>query len=188
MTVCCLIGVQHARCKGNSVSISFRQNASQNSCSSFLDHFIVIKWQRQSFGSSREAFHDYSHIRIFSLSGFKYARCEDNCLSISFPQNSSVNCSLTLLDHFVVIKRQRQSFGSLREGFHHYSHFAIFCFSGVELAWCKDNCVSISFTQNAIKTAVEAYHIVLLSSKGNVNHLDLHEKLFILIRACEFAV
>ena len=32
-----------------------------------------------------------------------------------------------------------------------------------------------------VRTAEQAFGITLLSSKGNVNHLDLHEKLFIIL-------
>ena len=61
------------------------QNDSQNWSSRLLDHFVVIKRQRQSFCPSREAFHDYSHMRICCLIGVQHARCEDNSVSIIFP-------------------------------------------------------------------------------------------------------
>ena len=70
-----------------SVDISFL-NISQNCCSSLLDYFVVIKRQRQSFLSSRETFHDYSHMIICSLIGFQFARCEDISVTISLTQNA----------------------------------------------------------------------------------------------------
>ena len=44
-TICCFIGVQHARCEDISVSRSFPQNTSQRCCNclTLLDHFVVIK-------------------------------------------------------------------------------------------------------------------------------------------------
>ena len=109
LTICCLFGVQHARIEEISVDISLAQNASQNCCTSFVDHFVVIR-QRESFFSSREAFHDYSHMRICCVIEVRLARCEEISNSISFPQNTSENCCSSLLDQFVVIKRQRESF------------------------------------------------------------------------------
>ena len=126
------------------MSFSFPQNASQTS----LDHFVGMKRQRQSFSSSREAFHDYSHMKISCLTGVQHDRSEDNSVSISFPQNASQSCCLTLLDHFVVIKRQRQSFSCSREAVHDYSHMIISCLIGVQHARSEDNRVGISFPQN----------------------------------------
>ena len=41
---------------------------------------------------------------------------------------------------------------------------------------------SVSIPKTLVRTAVQAYWITLLSSKGNGNSCDLHEKLFIIIR------
>ena len=82
MTICCLIGVQHARCQEMSVSISFLLNANQSCCSRLLDHFVVKKRLRQSFRSSRGTFHDCSHLRISCLIGVQHARCEEISVSI----------------------------------------------------------------------------------------------------------
>ena len=46
---------------------------------------------------------------------------EDNSVGISFPRNTSQRCCFTLIDHFVVIIRQRESFWSSREAFRDYS-------------------------------------------------------------------
>ena len=46
---------------------------------------------------------------------------------------------------------------------------------------------SVSHSQGIlVKTDVLPYYITLLSSKSN--HYVLHEKLFVIIRTCEFAV
>ena len=151
--ICCLTGVQSARCKDNSISYSFHQNACHNFCSGFPDHIIVIKRQRQAFGTSREACHQYPYMRILCLIGVEHARCDDNCVSISFPQNAH-DCCLSLLDRFVDITRQRQSFGSSLEDFHQISQVRICCLIGVQRARCEDNYVSISFTQKLVRSAV----------------------------------
>ena len=67
-------GVQHARIEDNGVIIFFPQNAGQNYCSTLLNHFVVIKRQRQSFTALRAAFHDYSLMRICYLIGVQHAR------------------------------------------------------------------------------------------------------------------
>ena len=48
--------------------------------------------------------------------------------------------------------------------------------------------VSIPFPKTLVRTAVQAYWITLLSSKGNGNSCDLHEKLFIIVCTREFDV
>ena len=106
---CSVCGFHHARSEDNSMSISFPQNASQSCCWTLLDHFIVMKRQRGSFRSSRGIFRNFSHMRICCLIGVQHARCEEVSVSISFLQNASQSCCSSLLDHFVVFKRQRQS-------------------------------------------------------------------------------
>ena len=61
-------------------------------------------------------------------------RCEDHNVSNSFSKNACQSCCLSLLDHFVVIKRQRQSCSSSRHAFHHYSHMRVCCFIGFQHA------------------------------------------------------
>ena len=84
MRICCLNGVRFARCEEISVNISFPKNASQNCCTSFVDNFVVIIRQRESFFSTQEDFHDYSHKRMI---GVRLARCEEISVSISIPQH-----------------------------------------------------------------------------------------------------
>ena len=156
MSIFCLIGVHHAQCEDNSVFISFSQNASQSCSWTLLDQFIVMKRLWGSFRTSRGTFHDYSHVRISCLFGVQHARCEDNSVSNSFPQSASQSCCLTLLDHFVIIKRQRGSYSSSREAFYDYSHMTISCLNEVQHARCKE----------------------MLPS----NRYALHEKLLVMIR------
>ena len=46
----------------------------------------------------------------------------------------------------------------------------------------EDSSVIISFPKTLVRTAVQAFWITLLASKGNDNRCDLHKKLFIIIR------
>ena len=80
--MCCWIGGQHARCEQVGVSFSFPQNATLICCLTLLDHFDVIKRQRQSFSSSREAFCFYSLLRIECFIGVQHVRCVYNSVSI----------------------------------------------------------------------------------------------------------
>ena len=92
-------------------------------------------------------------------------RCEDISVGISFSKNVSQSFSLSSLDHFIVIKRQWQLYWSTRHAFYHYSHITL------------------------ITIAVQlSTYIALLSSKGNGNHFELREKLFMIIRIGGFAV
>ena len=45
----------------------------------------------------------------------------------------------------------------------------------------EDSSVSIPFPKKLVRTAVQAFWITLLASKGNENCCDLHKKLFIII-------
>ena len=49
----------------------------------------------------------------------------------------------------------------------------------------EESSVSIPFPKTLLRPAVEAFWITLLSSKGNRNHCDLNEKIFIIIFAPE---
>ena len=108
-TICFFITVQNGR-EEFTVSISFPQNACQNFCSSLLDHFIVIKRQRYTFTSSREAFDDFSHLTFCCMIRVQPARIEEFSVSISFAHITTQICCSSLLDHLVVFKRQRQSY------------------------------------------------------------------------------
>ena len=149
MRICCWIGVEHARCDDNCIRLSFIQNASQNCCSKLTRPFCCHQKATSIVLILTRSFSSFSHMRICCLIGVQHARCEDNFVCISFPLNESQNCCLTLLDHFVDIKREGQTYGSSRQAFYLLSHMRICFLIGVQRARYEDNCVSISFTQNA---------------------------------------
>ena len=62
-------------------------------------------FRRGSEATSRHAFIITRTCEFAVLLESNMLLCEDNCVSISFSINASQSCCLSLLDHFVVIKR-----------------------------------------------------------------------------------
>ena len=117
-------------CSGEKTHLIPKKNASQDS--ELLFELTYSLCCHHNGNGNRVDFHEMLFItrtcEIADLLESTMFRCEDNTVSISFSKNASESCCFSLLDQFVVIKRQRQS---SRYAFRHYSHMRVCCSIGI---------------------------------------------------------
>ena len=90
------------RCEDKSVSISSYKNASQ-------DSELLLELTKSHHKATAILLIFMTCLLARVLLESNMLRCDNNSVSTSFSKNASQSCCLSLLNHFVVVKRQRQS-------------------------------------------------------------------------------
>ena len=134
--------VVHARCDYKSVSIAFRQNTSQNCLLELVKLTRTLCYHQKS--SAIISIFTRTFSELFAHGNLK-CHWSSTCSLLTkqrkhtIPTKRYAELLLSLVEHFVVINRQRKLVCSTQEAFHDFSHIRICCCIGVQHALCEKN-------------------------------------------------